>query len=68
MNETVIETAEGRITIEKIDDGFWCLIEWDNGAGNSPAYEDWEREDGPFDTAEEAEEEARSFLSQTAEL
>lgn len=62
---TTIELANGTITIERIETGaFWFLVEWDNGAHpNSPYIETFEHEDGPFETAADAEYDARSYLN-----
>ena len=62
---TIVEVRNGTITIETIETGeFWFLAEWDNGEyPNSPYIETYEREDGPFETAEDAEYEARAFLN-----
>lgn len=60
-----IETNNGTVTIEEVEAGqFWFSIESDNGAHpNSPYHEDYYYEDGPFNTADEAKENADSILN-----
>ena len=66
---SIIETAEGTITIERIETGaFWFLAEWDNGAHpNSPYIETFEHEDGPFSDPRDAEWAARTYMQATGE-